>query len=211
MNRATTPATPEVCIPPATIDSERARVASIDRERARGTSVVGTAATDRLARRVHALALVSAAALYLSSPWTAMLRRFPRSAGLADYVHVGAGALAVLAAIGFVALAARGGRWRLYFPWLSGRAALVARDLAGLCRGRLPASEGGGLTSALQGLTVLAFAAAAATGAGWLLANGGDAALALRTIHAATAHALGGLIVAHAVTALLHVVQMARG
>lgn len=201
MNRGTRAATTEVSVPQATID----------RERLRGTSVVDTAATDRFVRRVHALALVCTATLYVSSPWTAMLRRFPRSAGLADYVHVVAGTLALLAAIGFVVLAARGGRWRLYFPWLSGRGALVARDLAGLFRGRLPASEGGGLGSALQGFTVLAFAVAAAAGAGWFLANGGDAAPALRTMHVASAHVLGGLIVAHAATALAHVIQMARG
>jgi cytochrome b561 len=166
---------------------------------------------DALVRRVHSLALASAVVLYATSPWIAMLRRLPRTPSAFDWAHVAAGIVAVVAAAGLVVVAFRAGRWRLYFPWLSGRTHSVLADLAGLLRGRLPASEGGGLTSALQGFTVAAFALTAASGAAWLLTNGGDSALAWRSVHVVSADVLGVLIVVHAVTALLHVIQMARG
>lgn len=169
------------------------------------------AAVDVFVRRVHALALASAAVLYATSPWIAMYRRVPHSPSAFDRAHLVAGVLALVAALGFALAAFRGGRWRLYFPWLSGRSGVVARDLGGLFAGRLPSSEGGGLSSGLQGLTVLAFLGTAVAGAGWWLADGGDAALVLRSVHVAGADLLGVLIVLHAVTALLHVIQMARG
>lgn len=172
----------------------------------------GASSTDSLVRRVHALALAAAVVLYATSPWIAMLRRLPRTPSAFDWAHVVAGTIAVAAAVGLVAVALREGRWRQYFPWFSARrTAQVVRDFAEMLRGRLPASEGGGLTSALQGFTILAFTLTATTGAGWLLANGSDAALAWRGAHLVAADALGVLIVLHAVTALLHVIQMARG
>ena len=105
----------------------------------------------------------------------------------------------------------RAGRWRLYFPWAAGRGGQVFRDLAGLFRGRLPRSEGGGLNTALQGFVLLAMLGTAATGGGWFLAQGTDAALAWRDAHATCAHVLGGLVIAHAVAAHAHVIDLARG
>lgn len=170
-----------------------------------------SAPVDVFVRRVHALALTSAVVLYATSPWIAMYRRLPREPSGFDWAHLAAGALAVLAGFGFAAATFRDGRWRLYFPWLSGRAGVVLSDVVGLVRGRLPASEGGGLSSALQGVTAVLFLLVALTGAGWWLAGGGDAALPLRSVHVVGADALAVLIVLHAVTALLHVIQMARG
>jgi cytochrome b561 len=166
---------------------------------------------DRTVRRLHSGALAALLVLYASSPWLAMLRRVPREAGLVDYAHLAIGALALLVAVAFLALALRAGRWRLYFPWAAGRGGQVFRDLAGLARGRMPRSEGGGLNTALQGFVLLALFATAATGAGWFLTQGTDAALAWRAVHATCAHVLAGLVIAHAVTALAHVIDLARG
>jgi cytochrome b561 len=168
------------------------------------------ATRDRLVARLHAGALVLVLALYATSPWLAMLKRVPRSAGVVDYAHLVVGALLLAIALAWLALGARGGRWRLWFPWASGRFGAVRRDLAGLLRGRLPATEGGGLNSALQGLALLALLVAAATGAGWFVAQGGEAALAWRAWHATSAHVLGGLVIAHALAALSHVLDFAR-
>lgn len=177
----------------------------------RKSATRGGSAVDRAVRRVHSGALAALLVLYATSPWLAMLRRVPREAGLVDYAHLAIGALALLAAFAFLVLALRTGRWRLYFPWAVGRAGQVVRDLAGLLRGRLPRSEGGGLNTALQGLVLLAMLSTALTGAGWFLAQGTDAALAWRGVHATFAHVLGGLVIAHAVTALAHVIDLARG
>lgn len=183
-----------------------ARDAAPGGKRARGASGV-----DGLVRGVHSAALVAVLVLYASSPWLGMLRRVPREAGFVDYAHLVLGALALLLALAFLALAFRAGRWRLYFPWAAGHGAQVFRDVAGLLRGRLPRSEGGGLNTALQGLVLLAMLGTAVTGGGWFVAQGTDAALAWREVHATFAHALGGLVIAHAVTALAHVIELARG
>jgi hypothetical protein len=114
-------------------------------------------------------------------------------------------------ALAFLGLALRAGRWRLYFPWAAGRGAQVLRDLGGLVRGRMPRSEGGGLNTALQGFVLLAMLGTALTGAGWFAAEGTDAVLAWREAHATFAHVLGVLVIAHAVTALVHVIDLARG
>lgn len=171
----------------------------------------GGAAVDRHVRRLHTGTLAASLLLYAGSPWLAMLRRLPREAGVADYAHLLLGGAALLLGVAFLALAVRTGRWRLYFPWASGRLAALGGDLAGLLRGRLPSSEGGGLNSALQGLALLALLATAATGAGWFVAQGTEAALAWRAVHATCAHALGVLVVVHAITALAHVIELARG
>jgi cytochrome b561 len=169
------------------------------------------AVTDALVRRLHTGALVAALWLYATSPWLAMLRRVPKDASLVDYAHLLVGAAASLLAVAFLAAGLRAGRGRSYFPWAAGGAVAVVRDLGGLFRGRLPANEGPGLNSALQGLVLLAMLATAATGVGWFVAQGGDAALAWRAAHATLAHAFGGLVVLHAITALLHVLDFARG
>jgi cytochrome b561 len=128
-----------------------------------------------------------------------------------DYAHLAIGAAMLVVALVFLALAFRGGRWRLYFPWAAGRGGQVVRDLAGLLRGRMPRSEGGGLNTTLQGFVLLALLGTAATGAGWFLAQGTEAALAWRAVHATCSHVLGGLVLVHAVTALAHVIDLARG
>jgi cytochrome b561 len=166
---------------------------------------------DRTVRRVHTAALATLLVLYASSPWLAMLRRVPRDAGLADYAHLLLGALALLVALAFLGLALRAGRWRLYFPWAAGHGAQVVRDLGGLVRGRMPRSEGGGLNTALQGFVLLAMLGTGLTGAGWFAAQGTDTVLAWREVHATFAHVLGVLVIAHAVTALAHVIDLARG
>jgi hypothetical protein len=160
---------------------------------------------------MHTAALATLLVLYASSPWLAMLRRVPRDAGLFDYAHLLLGALALLVATALLGLALRAGRWRLYFPWAAGHGAQVFRDLGGLFRGRMPRSEGGGLNTALQGFVLLAMLGTGLTGAGWFAAQGTDAVLAWRETHATFAHVLAVFVVAHAVTALAHVIDLARG
>jgi hypothetical protein len=166
---------------------------------------------DRAVRWLHTASIAAVLVLYAGSPWLAMLRRVPRDASLFDHAHLYAGGFALVVASAFLLLGLGSGRWREYFPWASGHLAEVGRDAAGLFRGRWPPGEGAGLYSALKGLVLLAMLAVAATGAGWFLSQGTDAALAWRSAHASLAHALGVLITLHAVAALAHVIELARG
>ena len=165
----------------------------------------------RLAERQHLLVALLAAWLILSSPWVQLLRRIPRDAGFLAYAHVALGFLALLAGLTFTAACVRKGRWRLYFPWLTGRLRQSAHDLAGLLRGRLPAVEGGGLIMLIEGLLLLAFVATAATGAAWFWAQGSGEAPAWRQHHLCAAHWLIGLLVVHVVAGALHILEFARG
>jgi len=107
---------------------------------------------ERLAARQHLAAALLSAWLILTSPWIAMLRAMPRGAGLLDYSHVALGFAALFIAITYTISCTRAGGWRLYFPWAAGQFQSVARDIGGLLRGRIPASESGGLFGAIEGV-----------------------------------------------------------
>ena len=138
-----------------------------------------------------------------------MLRRIPSSAGWLDYAHVGLGFLALALACTYTATCCRAGRWRLYFPFFGGMGA-VARDLGGLVRGRIPSAEGGGLFALIEGLLLIALLATAATGAAWFFLQGTDAVLAWRQWHLYAARGLAGLMIVHAISVSLHLVDLIR-
>lgn len=165
---------------------------------------------DRSSDRQHfALALLTLW-LLLTSPWVSMFRRIPPGAGWLDYVHVGLGLLALVLGAIYAWSCTRGGRWRLYFPWMPSELSGAGRDLAGLLRGRVPTSEGGGLFGLIEGMLLLLLVATAFTGAGWLAMQGSDAALAWRGYHATAARGLIGLLVLHVVTVSLHLLDFLR-
>lgn len=164
---------------------------------------------DRLRWLHRPLALI-AAWLVFTSPWIAMARRIPPSAGWLDWAHVGLGLVAAPLALAYAVACARGGRWRLYAPFdRDGRVAL-ARDLGGLLRGRRPAAEGRGLFALVEGLLLSALLATAATGVAWLLLQGTDAAAAWRQGHVLAARALMSLAVLHVLAVSLHLVDLIR-
>lgn len=166
-----------------------------------------TAATgDRLHRALALLCLW----LVATSPWLGMLRRIPAGAGWLDYAHVALGSAALIAGIAYAWICLRAGRRELYFPWSPAGLRVVGREFAGLLHGRVPAAEGGGLIGFVEGLLLLALVATALTGAGWFLAQGGDAALVWRTQHIVAARTLTGLLVLHVVTVSLHLLDFMR-
>jgi Prokaryotic cytochrome b561. len=159
--------------------------------------------------RLHVALVLLCAWLILSSPWIAMLRRMPSSAGFLDYAHVVVGALALMLALPYAMACMRGGRWRNLFPWLVGDVRPLARDVAGLLRGRLPSAEGGGLFAVIEGLLLATLLFVAITGAGWWFVQGSSDALAWREVHIVGARVLIGLIVAHVVAVATHLFELA--
>ena len=124
--------------------------------------------------------------------------------------HVALGFATLVAGVAYASICLRAGRRGLYLPWSVSGLRTVGCDLAGLLRGRVPASEGGGLIGFVEGLLLLALVATALTGAGWFLAQGGDAALTWRAQHLIAARALVGLLVLHVVTVSLHLLDFVR-
>lgn len=165
---------------------------------------------DSVTGRLHVAVALLTAWLLITSPWVAMYRRLPKHAGFLDLAHVALGLLALLLALVYLASCLRGGRWRLYFPWLAGQGGAALRDLGGLLRGRIPSAEGGGLFGLIEGLALLVLLATAVTGAAWFFLDGSNAALACRSAHSVAAQALIGLVVAHVVTVSLHLVELIR-
>jgi cytochrome b561 len=163
-----------------------------------------------LRARQHLLVTLLAAWLILTSPWLAMLRRLPDDPGWLNLAHVWLGLLTLLVGAAYLFDCIRGGGWRQNFPWTPPQVSVVGADLRGLLRGRIPAAEGGGLFGALAGLTLLALLAAGATGAGWLLSDGGTASADWRAAHIVAARALIVLLVLHIVAVCLHVLDLAR-
>ncbi|HET7202614.1 MAG TPA: cytochrome b/b6 domain-containing protein [Steroidobacteraceae bacterium] len=166
---------------------------------------------DRDARqnRLHLAAVVLCAWLVLTSPWVSMLRRIPRGAGVLEWAHVVLGLAGLLVGILYTAACSRGGRWRLYFPWLAGDVRPAAHDFAGLFRGRLPSAEGGGLFAVIEGLLLLALLIVGVTGTAWILLQGSAEAVACRGAHIVAARVLVGLIVAHVLAVATHLVELA--
>ena len=168
-----------------------------------------TVERERLQNRLHEAAVVLCAWLVLTSPWVSMLRRVPSGAGFFDRAHVVLGFAGLLVGLAYGYACARGGRWRLYFPWLAGNVRPAVRDLAGLLRGRLPSAEGGGLFAVIEGLLLLALLVVGITGAAWFLLQGSADALACRSAHVVAARVLVGLIVAHVLAVASHLLELA--
>jgi hypothetical protein len=165
---------------------------------------------DKLTGRLHVALALIVAWLIATSPWIAMYRRVPAGPGLLNGSHVVLGCAALVLATLYLFACTRAGRWRVYFPWLAGQGGATLRDLAGLARGTIPSAEGGGLFATIEGLTLVALLATAATGAAWWAAHGSADALAWRGGHAIAADALIGLAVAHVATVSLHLLEMLR-
>jgi cytochrome b561 len=164
---------------------------------------------ESLQNRLHVAVAVACAWLVLTSPWVSLLRRMPRDAGFLEYAHGVVGLVGLVLALAYTITCVRGGRWRNVLPWAAGDVAPLGRDLAGLLRGRLPSAEGGGLYAVIEGLLLLALLLVAITGAGWWLAQGGDAALDWRTVHIVGARALIVLVVLHIVAVATHLIELA--
>lgn len=165
---------------------------------------------ERLSGRQHLAVALLSTWLILTSPWVAMLRAIPRSAGFLDYSHVALGFVTLLGAITYSVSCTRAGRWRLYFPWAAGQLGAVGRDLRGLLRGRIPAAEGGGLFAVIEGALLVLLLATAVTGAAWFFTQGSSDALAWRGCHVHAARWLAGMIVVHVVTVSLHLLDFVR-
>ena len=164
---------------------------------------------EALQNRLHLAGIGLCAWLVGTSPWVSMFRRIPSGAGFLDWAHVVLGLVALLVGALYLGACTRGGRWRLYFPWLIGRVRPAARDFVGLLRGRLPSAEGGGLFAAIEGLLLLALLVVGLTGAAWFVLQGSAEVVACRTVHIVAARVLTGLIVAHVLAVATHVVELA--
>ena len=168
------------------------------------------AAAESTVSRLHLAVAVAALWLIATSPWVAMLRRVPASAGWLDWAHVVFGFAGLLAGLVYAVACASGGGWRVYLPWLSGGLGAVGRDLAGLLRGQVPTAEGGGLYAMIEGLLLLAFLVTGVAGAGWYLAQGGDSALAWRSLHVVSAQVLIAFVVLHVLAVASHMLDFVR-
>jgi hypothetical protein len=166
--------------------------------------------TARLAARQHLLVALLSAWLILTSPWVHMLRRIPGNAGFFDWTHVVLGLAAAALAATFTLSCSRQGRWRLYFPWLTGSLGQVRSDLRGLLRGEVPTAEGGGLFAMIEGLLLLLLLATALSGCAWLLAQGSAAAVDWRNYHILAARGMIALLVLHVVAVSLHLLDFLR-
>lgn len=167
-------------------------------------------APESTVNRLHFAVAAIALWLICTSPWIAMLRRVPAGAGWVDRAHVLLGFAGLLVGALYALACTSGGRWRALFPWLAGGLGDVGRDLAGLARGRVPAAEGGGLYAMIEGLLLLAFIVAGVAGAGWYLSQGGDSALAWRSVHVVSAQVLVGFVVLHVLAVASHMLDFVR-
>ncbi len=163
----------------------------------------------RLSGALHPVLAVLALWLLASSPWLRMYGHLPAT-GFANHAHVAVGLAVALLTPWYLARCSLGERRRLCFPWLTGHMGAVARDVAGLARGRLPAAEGGGLLAMLSGLLLLALLATGLTGAGWLVVQGSDAARAWCDVHVACARVFAGLLLLHVLAVSLHLLDFVR-
>jgi hypothetical protein len=134
----------------------------------------------------------------------------PELPGLTNMAHVGVGLASLPLGLAYLAGCLGAARRREVFPWLGGDLGGVGRDLAGIVRGRLPTVEGGGLLPFLEGLLLLAFVAAAITGAVWFATQGTELAAQLREQHLVAAHVFAVLLICHLVGVALHLLDFVR-
>ena len=163
-----------------------------------------------LAARQHLVLALLSAWLIVTSPWVHMFRRIPANAGFFDYSHIALGLAALLLTATFMVSCTRRGRWRLYFPWLSGDVGQAGRDLRGLLRREVPTAEGGGLFAMIEGLLLLALLATAVTGGAWLLTAGSADAVGWRSYHILAARGMIALLVLHIASVSLHLLDFIR-
>jgi hypothetical protein len=166
---------------------------------------------ERLANPLHVALAVVVGWLVFSSPWVELYKQLPADAGWITRLHVWLGWAALLLGLLYLAVCARGGRWRLYFPWAGGQMDAVRRDVAGIFRGELPSVEGGGLFALIEGLLLLALVAAGLTGALWFMTEGTSAAVGWREWHIVAARAAVALLALHVVSVSLHLLDFVRG
>lgn len=167
-------------------------------------------APEATADRQHLAVAALSLWLIVTSPWVSMLRRIPSGAGWLDYAHVVVGAVLLVLTLIHARTCTREGRWQLYFPYAPAQIGNVGRDLAGLLRGRIPASEGGGLFGLVEGLLLVALVATASTGAAWLFAQGSAEALAWRGHHILAARVFIGLLLLHVLAVATHLLDLLR-
>lgn len=165
---------------------------------------------ERLSGPLHLTLALGGLWLLASSPWLRMYRHLPAAPGFVNLAHVVAGLTVALLAPVYLAHNAIGQRRQLCFPWLTGDMGAVARDIAGLARGHLPAAEGGGLLAMLEGLLLLALLATGLTGLGWLIVQGSAAAAAWCDVHVVCARVFAGLLLAHVLAVSLHLLDFVR-
>ena len=168
------------------------------------------AASESTVNRLHLAVALTALWLIGTSPWIAMLRRVPASAGWLDRAHVMVGWAGLLLGLAYAMACMGGGGWRRLFPWNASGIAGAGRDVAGLARGQIPSAEGAGFYSVIEGLLLLALLVAGVAGAGWFLMQGGDTALAWRSVHVVAARVLIGLVVLHVAAVASHLADFAR-
>ena len=165
---------------------------------------------ERVSGALHLTLAVSCVWLLASSPWLRMVRHLPASPGFVNLAHVVLGATVAILLPVYLVHCSLGQRRQLCFPWLTGHMDAVKHDIAGLARGRLPAAEGGGLLAVLEGLLLLSLLATGLTGAGWLLAQGSQAALVWYDLHVTCARVFAGLLLLHVLGVSLHLLDFVR-
>lgn len=165
---------------------------------------------DRTRRGQHWLVAVMSIWLVATSPWVSMRRIVPEGAGFWDHAHIGIGVALALIAVGYTVSNLVDGGWRRHFPWAAGNLSEVASDLKALARLKVPSAGGAGLLSLIQGLLLALLLATAATGLGWLWADGSRAALAWREWHMLAANIFAWLLVAHVAASALHLLDFMR-
>lgn len=166
---------------------------------------------ERIANPLHAVVALITAWLALSSPWVELYKVLPPDAGWVTRLHVWLGFAVLGLGAFYCAVCARGGRWRMYFPWAGGQMDAVVRDVAGIFRGQVPSVEGGGLFALVEGLLLLALIAAGLTGALWFATEGTSAAVGWRDWHIGAARAAVALLLLHVVSVSLHLLDFVRG
>ncbi|MDZ7651588.1 MAG: cytochrome b/b6 domain-containing protein [Burkholderiaceae bacterium] len=166
---------------------------------------------ERIANPLHVALAIVAGWLVFSSPWVELYKQLPADAGWITHLHVWLGWAALLLGLLYLVVCARGGRWRLYFPWAGGQMDAVRRDVAGIFRGEVPSVEGGGLFALIEGLLLLALVGAGLTGALWFMTEGTSAAVGWREWHLVAARAAIALLVLHVVSVSLHLLDFVRG
>jgi hypothetical protein len=166
---------------------------------------------ERIANPLHVALAIVTGWLVFSSPWVELYKQLPADAGWVTRLHVGLGWAALGLGLLYLAVCARGGRWRTYFPWACGQMEAVRRDLAGVFRGEVPSVEGGGLFALIEGLLLLALVVAGLTGALWFFTEGTSAAVGWRAWHIGAARAAVALLVLHVVSVSLHLLDFVRG
>jgi hypothetical protein len=165
---------------------------------------------DTLTARLHAAVAFVSAWLVLTSPWIGMYRDMPDHAGFLNTSHVLLGFVALAVASPYFVSCTRTGQWRQYFPWVAGQGGGALRDLAGLCRGRIPSPEGGGLFAVIEGFALLLLLATGATGAAWFFTQASSDALTWRSIHIVAARAFTVVAVTHVIAVSLHLLELVR-